>query len=145
MRPVAALKFEVYQPLAGTKFEIAPSRFSDRIEIPSPLTGEVYPPLAAPEATRGKGGGGFRVSPSPLSPPAEGGENSCRTAPFLLRPSLLCALLQMSSELLAHRRQNLVRKVCFPARAESLIQRRREDRRGNSLIDRRLGGPAPLA
>jgi hypothetical protein len=58
---------------------------------------------------------------------------------------LLCLFLHVSSELVTHRRQYLVRKVCFPARAESLIQRRREDRRGNSLIDRRLGGPAPLA
>jgi hypothetical protein len=33
-------------------------KLSDNLMNPSPLMGEVYPPLAAPKATRGKGGGG---------------------------------------------------------------------------------------
>ena len=33
-------------------------KLSDNLMNPSPLMGEVYPPLAAPKATRGMGGGG---------------------------------------------------------------------------------------
>jgi len=45
--------------------------------------GEVYPPLAAPKATRGKGGG---VSPSPSSPPTRRGGSICRTASRVVLP-----------------------------------------------------------
>jgi len=45
--------------------------------------GEVYPPLAAPKATRGKGGG---VYPSPSSPPTRRGGSICRTASRVVLP-----------------------------------------------------------
>ena len=72
----------------GTPLQISSARLSDNPRNPSPLMGEVYPPLAAPKATRGKGGGekdgeysSASVFPPPLCPlpPGEGETKELRT------------------------------------------------------------------
>ena len=51
----------------------------------------------------------------------------------------------MAAELQAQRRQQAIRKVVFPPRAEPLEQRRREHGRGRRAFDRRQRGPASFA
>src|ERR1700722_3027154 len=59
--------------------------------------------------------------------------------PWLLR------LLDMPAELIAHRRQDFDLEFRVAARAEALIQRRREHGNGHALVDARLDGPAAFA
>src|SRR5215510_626936 len=50
---------------------------------------------------------------------------------------------QMSAELVTHGREQFVGEIRLAARAEPLIQSRRQDMRGHSLIDGGLDCPAP--
>src|SRR6516225_6226894 len=52
--------------------------------------------------------------------------------------------LDVPAELVAHRRQHPVREVRLAARAEALIERRRQDMRRYRLVDRGLDRPAPF-
>ena len=54
-------------------------------------------------------------------------------------------LLHVSAELITHRREQLVLEVRFTARAETCVQRGRQDRSGDRLVDRRHDRPASLA
>src|SRR5918993_1230114 len=54
-------------------------------------------------------------------------------------------LLDMPAELVAHGREQLVGEIRLAARAEPLVERRRQDMRRHTLVDRRLDGPAALA
>src|SRR3954464_15372502 len=65
---------------------------------------------------------------------------------FLCAPDQLSrpGLLLMSSELLTQGGEQLVGEVGLAARAEALVQRRREDVRGHALLDRGERRPAPL-
>ena len=53
--------------------------------------------------------------------------------------------LHVSAELITHRREQLVLEVRFAARAETCVQRGRQDRSGDRLVDRRHDRPASLA
>src|SRR5271163_1030574 len=53
-------------------------------------------------------------------------------------------LLEVPAELIAHRRQHLVRKQRFAAGTESFVQRGGEHMGRNALVDRGLDGPAAL-
>src|SRR5215510_8320387 len=55
------------------------------------------------------------------------------------------ALLEMSTELVAHRREQLVGEVGLAARAETRVQGGRQDGNGHGLVDRGLDRPAPLS
>src|SRR6266581_5306506 len=52
---------------------------------------------------------------------------------------------QMSTELIAQRREQFVGEICLAARAKTLIQGGRQDVRGHGLVDGGLDRPAPLA
>src|SRR5215470_18418009 len=52
---------------------------------------------------------------------------------------------QVSTELIAQRREQFVGEICLAARAKTLIQRGRQDVRGHGLVDGGLDRPAPLA
>src|SRR5215208_698920 len=54
-------------------------------------------------------------------------------------------LLDMPAKLIAHGREQLVGKIRLAARAEPLVERRRQDMRRHALVDRRLDRPAALA
>src|SRR5246127_2517623 len=58
--------------------------------------------------------------------------------------SLSRRLLKVTTKLITHRRQELVREISFAARTESLIQRRSQHRSWNTLIDPGLDRPAPF-
>ena len=52
---------------------------------------------------------------------------------------------QMSAELVAHRRKQFVREIRLAARAETLVERGRQDMRRHGLVDGGLDRPAPFA
>src|SRR6266446_2469505 len=52
---------------------------------------------------------------------------------------------QMSTELIAQRREQFVGEICLAARAKTLIQGGRQDVRGHGLVDGGLDRPTPLA
>src|SRR5215471_21144375 len=54
-------------------------------------------------------------------------------------------LFQMSTELVTHGREQFIGEICLAARAEPLVQSRRQDRRGHGLVNGGLDRPAPLA
>src|SRR4029453_18844493 len=54
-------------------------------------------------------------------------------------------LFQVSTELIAQRREQFIGEIFLAARAKTLIQGGRQDVRGHSLIDGGLDRPAPLA
>jgi len=54
-------------------------------------------------------------------------------------------LLDVSTELVPHGREQLVLEIGLTARAEPLVQRRGEDRNGHRLVDGGLDRPPPLA
>ena len=62
---------------------------------------------------------------------------------FFTRP-LSTGLFEVSAELVAHRREQLVLEVRLAARAESLIERRGQNVRRHAFVDRRVDGPAPF-
>src|SRR5262249_19105714 len=56
----------------------------------------------------------------------------------------LRSLLQVAAELKSHRREQLVLVIRFAARSKSLVERRGENRRGYSFVNRGLDSPAPF-
>src|SRR5215471_660793 len=54
-------------------------------------------------------------------------------------------LFQMSTELIAQRREQFIGEIGLAARAKTLIQRGRQDVRGHGLVEGGLDRPAPLA
>src|SRR5215475_13346007 len=66
-------------------------------------------------------------------------------APGASNARLRSRSLHVPAEFVAHRRQQLVCKRGFAARAEAFVKGGREHRHRYGLIDRGLDGPAPLS
>jgi hypothetical protein len=68
----------------------------------------------------------------------------CNRTSSTIRKLFLVRFFHMPAELVSHRREQLVLKVRFAARAKALIERRREDRHRHGLIYGGLDGPSPF-
>src|SRR4029434_8078891 len=83
----------------------------------------------------------FLCARSPVAPKKI---NASEWGTFILSSSF-CGFFQMSAELIAHRGEQLVGKICLATRAKTLIQRSCQDMSRHTLVDGSLDRPAPLA
>src|SRR5262249_12615029 len=101
-----------------------------------------------------------RLARSPVAPKitiAQGGASGALSSSTAFRalgwffcsgtatPLSLLGFLDVAAELVAHGRKQPVRKVRISARAEALVERRRQHVSRHTLVDGGLDGPAPFA